>query len=326
MKLLDLIPEHESWRIIDSSKLTTYMTCPRKFFFRHILGWSSSIADNNLVFGSSWHLAAEHLLRSGYTEQSLKEAKFLFLFAYREKLDESTDELFEQKNPDNAARALDAYYLQFAENDSRNLTVLHTEVLAVGLIGPDMPLYGKLDALLFDAQKGMYICLDHKTSKYKFYNWRETWELSPQMQFYAHVLRCLYGDAPQQLRVRGSFFYKNAKKPFDFDEAIIEKSDSVLDSDITTLRYWYLSLLNDLETCIEEASTEDEHLYSFPKNTLNCFSYNRPCSYLNICQAWSNPVRNADEEPPMSMHVEFWDPRKQDRIKEAFDLTKGETS
>jgi hypothetical protein len=27
----------------------------------------------------------------------------------------------------------------------------------------------------------------------------------------------------------------------------------------------------------------------------------------------------------MSMHVEYWDPRKDDKIREAFDLTKGET-
>jgi len=324
MKLLDLIPEHESWRIVDSSKLTTFMTCPRKFFFRHVLGWTSEAPDNNLTFGSSWHYAAEHLLRSGYSEKSLKEAQLLFLFSYRRDFPEETDELFYPKDPTTAVKALEAYFVKFAESDTKNYSVLHTEVGGAALIGPDMPMYFKLDALLFDAYNGKYVCLDHKTSKYKFYNWRESWDASPQMQFYSHVLRCLFGDKPQEMRIRGSFFYKS--KPAEFDEALPSVDPNKLEGDLASLRIWYINLLTSIEDCIEEENTEDETMATFPKNTLNCYNYNRPCPYLNVCSAWNNPIRHADEEPPMSMKVDFWDPRKNDKVREAFDLTKEQSS
>jgi hypothetical protein len=322
MKLLDLIPEQESWRVIDSSKLTTYMSCPRKFFFRHILGWDSSAPSNDLVFGSSWHLAAEHLLRSGYSAKSLQESQLLFLYSYRQSFEEHTDELFYPKDPANAVKSLEGYFQRFAQSDSQNYTVLHTEVGGAALIGPSMPMYFKLDALLFDERRGVHICLDHKTSKYKMYNWSEVWDQAPQMQFYSHVLRCLYGSAPTEMRVRGSFFYKS--KPAEFDETVVSPGDNKIESDLTSLRSWYIRLLNEIDDAIIEDDTEDETMLSFPKNTLSCYNYNRPCPYLNVCSAWSNPIRNADEEPPMSMEVRFWDPRKNDKIREAFDLTKGD--
>lgn len=324
MKLLDLIPEQESWKVIDSSKLTTYMTCPRKFFFRHVLGWESSSPNNNLVFGSSWHYAAEHLLRSGYTEKSLTEAKMLFLYSYRQSFEEETDELFVPKDPSNAIKALEAYYLRFAESDLRNFSVLHTEVGGAALIGPDMPMYFKLDALLFDERRGLYVCLDHKTSKYKMYNWSDSWNQSPQMQFYSHVLRCLYGDKPQEMRVRGSFFYKS--KPAEFDETILANDERKLEGDLGALRSWYITLINDLDDCVNEDDAESDLMMSFPKNTLSCYNYNQPCAYLNVCSAWNNPIRNADQDPPMSMEVIYWDPRKNDKVREAFDLTKDTTN
>jgi hypothetical protein len=323
MKLLDIIQEHESWRIIDSSKLTTFMTCPRKFFFRHILGWTPSAPSNDLVFGSSWHLAAEHLLRSGYTDKSLREAQMLFLYSYRQVFEEHTDELFYPKSPSNAVKALESYFARFSQSDRQNFSVLHTEVGGAALIGPDMPMYFKLDALLLDEQSGMYVCLDHKTSKYKFFNWTESWDAAPQMQFYAHVLRCLYGNKPQEMRIRGAFFYKS--KPAEFAEAFPAIDEHKIEGDLNSLRSWYISLLTNLEDCITEDDTEEELMLSFPKNTLSCYNYNRPCPYLTVCSAWNNPLRNTDEEPPMSMHVEYWDPRKDDKIREAFDLTKGET-
>lgn len=321
MKLLDLVPEQESWKIIDSSKLTTYMSCPRKFFFRHVLGWDSVAPSNDLVFGTSWHYSAEHLLRAGYSEKTLKEAKLLFLYSYRQNFEEETDELFVPKDPATAVKALESYFLKFAESDMQNFSVLHTEVGGAALIGPDMPMYFKLDALLFDERRGMYVCLDHKTSKYKMFNWAETWDQSPQMQFYSHVLRCLYGNKPQEMRIRGSFFYKS--KPAEFDETTVSPGDTKLESDLASLRSWYIRLLNEIDDMINEEDSNDEVMLSFPKNTLNCFNYNRPCPYLNVCSAWSNPIRNANEEPPMSMEVRFWDPRNNDKIREAFDLTKG---
>jgi CRISPR/Cas system-associated exonuclease Cas4 (RecB family) len=63
--------EHETWQVLDATKLQTYMRCPRKFFFNYVLGWKSEIPSNHLVFGSAWHMAMEVLLDKGYNSRGL---------------------------------------------------------------------------------------------------------------------------------------------------------------------------------------------------------------------------------------------------------------
>ena len=322
MKSLDIIQPNETWNIIDSSKLTTFMECPRKYFYRHILGWESSFPNNHLVFGVSWHLSMEHMMREKYTEKSLDEAKKMFMHNYRQSLPSSFDDDYAPKTPANALNSLDDYYQKYFRKDTSQYEILHTEVGGQVLIGEDMPVVFRLDAVAYDKQREIFLDIDHKTSQRKMNNFGELFSMSAQMFIYLHVMNCLYRDEsnlPPEIEIRHSFFYKS--KPTEFEESQIAKSVDQMESAISALATWYESIRNNLEILVHEDTDSNETMDSFQQNYTSCFNYGQPCTYLNICNAWSNPLQRCGDGPPMSMEVKHWNPADQP-VREVIDLTK----
>jgi hypothetical protein len=320
MKLLDLLPEQETWNVIDPSKLSVYMSCPRKFFYEHVLQWREDYTNNHLHFGSCWHLAVEHLLNNQYSKESIEEACYIFYNAYRLKLSSESDGQFAPKDPANAMQTLVQYAQRFA-SDSRDYVVLGTEIGGTVLIAPDSPMFFKLDALLQRKRDNKVICLDHKTSQRRMGNWFEQWLLSTQMLTYLHVLYCLFGESDEVggIRVRCSFFYKS--KPSEFDEAIVEKSLSQMQSWLTSQTNWYDSLQYDMKFLLESETTDSQAMRSFPMNEKACFNYGRKCAFFDFCNAWSNPLTRC-EQVPLGFVREIWDPRTDSGAKQFIDLTK----
>lgn len=323
MITLDVIQPHESWNVIDSSKLSCFMECPRKYFFNHVLGWRSSFPNNHLVFGTSWHLAMEHLMREKYTDLALEQAKELFMYSYRSELPAQFDDDFRPKDPANALNTLDEYHQKYYKIDTSQYEVLHTEVGGTVLIGADMPITFRLDAILYDKNREVFIDLDHKTSQRKMSNWKELFSMSPQMILYLHVMHCLYGGEsklPPEIQIRHSFFYRS--KPTEFEESQITKSEDQMEGLINSLQIWYESLKTNMDILLHEDSPSEDTMSSFHQNLTSCFNYGQPCTYLNICNAWSNPLAHIESGPPLSMKVEFWDPSKQP-VREVINLVEG---
>jgi hypothetical protein len=322
MKLLDILPEQETWNVVDPSKLSVYMSCPRKYFYEQVLQWREDYTNNHLHFGSCWHLAVEHLLNNGYSKESVEEACYLFYNAYRLKLNSESDGQFAPKDPQNAIATLIRYAERF-KRDNEDYKVLGTEIGGTVLIAPDSPMFFKIDALLQRQRDGKVICLDHKTSQRRMGNWTEQWLLSTQMLTYLHVLYCLFGEdnAVGGIRVRCSFFYK--AKPSEFDEAIIEKNLSQMQAWLTSQTNWYDSLQYDMKYLLEQEDTESPTMRSFPMNEKACFNYGRKCAYFDFCCAWANPLARC-EAPPLGFIHEAWDPRTDSGAKTFIDLTKPE--
>jgi PD-(D/E)XK nuclease superfamily len=318
MITLDVIQPHSTWNVNDPSKLTEFMRCARKYFYRYILGWSSDYPNNHLVFGSAWHLGAEHLLREGYTAESLYEASRLFLESYRNHFNESTDALFEPKTPSNALQAL-AEYARIFQSDSRKYHTLHTEIGGVVSVSPTDTLYFKMDAILREQDTSRILFLDHKTSQRKYHDWSDHWIMSMQMLTYLHVLNCLY---PQEDieggKVRCSFFYK--AKPCEFDEALVRKTSGQMNAWLSRATAWLSNLKQEMVWLLEEDTPSRSVMDSFPMNDTACFSFGQKCMYFDLCNSWSNPLQHA-EDPPIGLNVEFWDPRDQPTVKETVDLT-----
>jgi PD-(D/E)XK nuclease superfamily len=318
MKTLDVIQPHPTWNVVDPSKLTEYMRCPRKYFYRYVLGWASEYPNNHLIFGSSWHLGAEHLLRNGYTTGTLYEASRLFLAHYRKHFDESTDGLFIPKDPTTALQALADYAHKF-QRDSVEYDTLHTEIGGVVSVSPEHTLYFKIDAILKDRETGKVLFLDHKTSQRKFYDWGEHWIMSTQMLTYTHVLNCLYPQAEiEGGKVRCTFFYK--AKDAEFDEATISKTPNQMNAWLSRVRSWMGELDQNMVGLLEEDSPSKDVMESFPMNDTSCFSFGQKCTYFDLCNSWSNPLQHS-QDPPIGMKQEHWDPRDNEVIREKVDLT-----
>jgi PD-(D/E)XK nuclease superfamily len=322
MKTLDILQAHDTWNVNDPSKLTEYMRCARKYFYKYILGWSSEYPNNDLIFGSSWHLSAEHFLRAGYNAEALYEASRLFVEHYRKHFDESTDKLFEPKNPSTALEAL-AKYCEIFQSDARKYETLWTEIGGVVSISDTNTMYFKIDAILKERESSRILFLDHKTSKRKYSDWGEHWILSTQMLTYNHVLHCLY---PQEQieggKIRCSFFYPEKSKDFPaiFDESLIRKTANQMNSWLTQVNQWINSLNNDKLWLLEEDSPEKRVMESFPMNDTACFNFGKKCEFFDLCDSWSNPLQHCDD-PPIGLKVDFWDPRANETIRTKVDLT-----
>ena len=320
---LKVIQPHHTWDILDSSKLTTYMECPRKFFYRYLLGWRPDWPNNHLVFGSAWHLAMEHLLINGYTQSSVAEAQILCGEYYREHFAPDTDELYEPKTMRNAFDSIVEYARVHAPRD-REYEVLYTELAGLVLVAPDRTMTFKCDAILRDRSTGSIFGLDHKTSQRRYDNWGEHWTLSTQMLTYLHALCCLYPDSDTlQMLIRCSFFYSVQKKtgeyrPTEFAEHPIAKSLPQMQAWLERTNAWIDHLDDDMQH-LQQETTDDNSMQSFPQNDTACFNYGRQCEFFDFCNAWSNPLTRC-EQTPIGFNVEWWDPLARPEIRTKIGL------
>jgi len=319
MKLLDILPQESTWDIIDQSKLTTYMRCPRKYFYSYVLGWKSTYPNNHLVFGTAWHAAVEHLLLNKYSKESLEEASILFLHHYRESLPPSTDEEYTPKDPKNALSALAAYSKRFFR-DTLEYEICYTEIAGHVYIAPNAPMTFKMDAIVQDRKTGQISLWDHKTSQRRMGNWAESFALNTQALLYLHALYCMYGtqsDIVKGAKIRCSFFYKS--KPNEFEEAIVEKTPVQMESWLNSVYSYYANLKQDMDFLLLEEETENTTLTAFPMNTTACNDFGRMCEFHDLCNAWENPLKKV-ENIPLGMKVEFWNPLDNKSIRILVDL------
>jgi len=107
--------QQDHWLRLDSSKIGDYMRCPRRYFYRHIVGWQYDSPNINLVFGEAWHRAKEHIFVHGTSREAIEGAMIKFLDYYRQHYDEITDLDNAPKDPGNALNALVGYGQEYGD-------------------------------------------------------------------------------------------------------------------------------------------------------------------------------------------------------------------
>jgi len=299
------LPWNDNWLIIDSSKMTEFMDCPRKYFYRHVLGWKSTAPNNHLIFGHAWHAAQEHLLVNGY--DAVEEAILVFMADYRKTFSPETDALFGNKTPTKADEALRAYVLYYAD-DLKNFQVIHTEIAGTVMITEDFLMHFRMDTILQDMDSGMYFSLDHKTGSKQGRTWTDKWALAMATGLYTHVLYCLYPrEQVKGLKYRGTFFYKS--KPAEFLDVPCWMSLPRMQVWLWNCVYWY-NLMRSQYELFSQCKEDEEVLQAFPMNSESCTKY-FGCPYHDFCTAWPNPLMQA-EQPPLGFEVEFWNPQDEE--------------
>ena len=301
-----MIKEHETFKIIDSSKIEEYITCPRKYFYRYILGWRPDTTDTHLHFGTCWHLAMEYLLTHGYDYQSVIEAYSLFEETYRQEFSEVTDSERFPKTPAVALKALAAYASSWAGNDA-GFKVLHTEIAGSVSVSKGRNVHFKMDSILQD-EDAKFFSLEHKTGSTNNRQWSDKWKLSIQVGTYSHVLYCLY---PQNdvwgVRINGTFFRKGRGGAGDVEllRVPIRKTPESMEDWLQTVEYWLDKLEEDMNK-LQSCSNKYTVMPAFAKNPSSCTQY-FGCQYIDFCIAWANPLIYA-HEVPLGFRVEYWNP------------------
>lgn len=317
MSIKDILKPQQEWEIIDASKIRTYMSCPRKYFFNYVLGWVPNVPNNNFVFGNAWHVAMEHLLLNNYSDASLAEASEMFVKRYREELGPETDDLYFPKSPTNGLRGLILYHQRY-KNDIENYDVMYTEVGGKVRLGEDAIMAFKIDCIRRDRHTKMIEVLDHKSSQRRINGWDRLWGLSVQLLSYMHALYSLWDfNKIKGGRVRCTFF---RSKTTEFEEVSIRKTPADMESFITDILTYYDMLRKDMYLLMETCSEDEPSMPAFPRCPESCYSYGRICEYFDVCEAWSNPLQECHTIPP-EYHVVHWNPLDDPRLRHEVDLT-----
>jgi len=308
------IEHHPTWDILDSSKLTAYMDCPRRYFFEYVLSWRSDAPNNHLVFGTAFHDAMEHLLLNGYDDDSVMGAFDKFLLSYRQFFPATSDELYSPKDPDRCLAALGLY----AENYQRDLTdfeTLYTEIAGTVPINDDQVLYFRLDSICKDSQ-GRIFSLEHKTGSRISRFWTDQWPLAVAVGTYTHVMNCLYDPATVWgVKINGTFFQKGNIK---FLRVPVRKTLSHMKQWLWNVAWWADQIRWQFDL-LDKCSADDQVMMAFPQQPGSCTKY-FGCPYHDFCLAWPNPLQHADDIP-VGYCVERWDPSAREATHK-MDLTK----
>ena len=312
-----MIQEHETWQVLDATKMQTYMRCPRKFFYSYVLGWKSELPSNALVFGSGWHHAMEVLLDMGYTAEACAKAFTVAESHIREFFSPEWDHSNAPKNPANLFRALPQYCNTYADDD---FSVEHIEVAGSVAIGENKLLHFKTDAICRD-HRGVF-SLEHKTATRLSPSWMAQWRQKMQIGVYSHVLYCMYPeDEVYGVIINGAFFSNEPKRAGardnEFRRIPCRRTLQFMEGWLAETEDIFDAVQRDYQK-LSESTEEDSVMRCFNRNTETCTDYGQ-CPFLDYCTTWNNPLQHADE-PPMGMTVDHWDPRKADTIREVVNL------
>lgn len=305
-----IIPNLDTFKVQDPTKLKCYIMCARDYFFRYVLGLHSEYRNHHLDFGIAWHRLQEQLLLLGYNETGMVAAYAAFEDYYRQYYSEETDMDYHPKSPANAYLGLLEYVKEYHNKD--NFETLYTEVAISVPIGVDRVIYGKMDHI-GQSKLGIF-SLEHKTGSKQFSWWDNQWTNSIQVLTYTHFL-CSWFDPDKVvgLIVNGSFFYEASVK---HHRVKCLKNVVHLEGWLWEVNQLYDRLEADFSR-LDKATADDIYLKAFQRNTESCIRYMKPCSYFDICHAWENPLQHM-ESLPVGMKVEHWDPRKEEHIKHHF--------
>ena len=306
-----MLIEHPTWKVIDSSKIQSYLDCPRMYFYRYILGWQSAMrVHNDKEFGRAWHKGMAFLAEQGheYSNDNILGAYNEFLEDYRKDFSEDDDSLFKRKN---ATRALQAYvsYGDRWPDDHEMFETVYVEVAGSVSIHPELPpIYFRIDTVARLRDSGKIIILERKTGTNPGDSWSNQWSLKTQVGTYLHVAYCLFPeDQVFGALIDGTFFGTMTK--FNHDRVEVKR-------DKESMQVWSWntiqimdSIFNETDCLSKQEFYEAPVMECFPMNTENCTKF-WGCTYHNFCTSWANPLQRCDQ-PELGIKQEFWDPREE---------------
>lgn len=303
--------EKPTWSIRDSSKLDDYITCPRSYFFSHILGWRKDIPTHDLHFGNSWHHAREYMLLNGYDD--VKGAFTAFLNHYREEFPQETDAIYRPKDPLCVATAI----AKFADERKRDLIdneLLMTETSGTVPVDDNRVLHYRMDSVLRNKETGKIFSWDHKSAKKFGPTWEMKFFLGVQNGTYTHCLYCMF---PVELVLGVEFcgtcfeFLSRGSKNREAGYHVSFKRVPAYKTP-DQMNVWLCNvnlILDDIDRDMDrlfDCLENDTVLQCFQQRPTSCTNY-WGCQFHDFCMSWRNPLQQCSE-PPLGYKEYFWDP------------------
>jgi hypothetical protein len=294
--------------VIDSTKLSSYQECPRRYFYEYILGWRSDQESQDLVFGSAYHKLMEHLLNNGYSMESIYAGYQKLENYYREKFIEETDFTYFPKVPGVVLLHIPRYCVENAA-DFTTHRILYTEVAGTVSVGSNRILYFKMDSIRENLSTSKVSSLEHKTGKRDSRQWRDQWKMKGQVGTYDHVMRCLFGpDNVEGVIINGAIFTKGKSGTGEvkFQRIPVLKKPEMSEAWLWNVNEWLNDIENDMNR-LTSCSDSRPIMQAFRQNTESCTDY-YGCQYMDFCTNWANPLQHI-HTVPIGFKEDHWDPR-----------------
>lgn len=305
------IPPHDTWGVLDSSKIQSFMGCPRDFFYRYIMGWTHEGSNIHLAFGSGWHEAMEIVLTEGYDSNTVMKAYNKFCKIYVREMNmtlDSLQDLNKAKNPANVLRGLAEYTQKFKDNPE---DTLYVEIAGTAPISDTRVVHVKLDSVRRHpsdhAAAGKIYSLEHKTTGRRTQAWEEQWHYLFQPGTYNHFLQCLFQGQEEidGVTINGAVFRQASR---DFLRIPVQPSLEMWELWVNEANHWWDQIEWNMQL-LADTKESDRVMVAFPRNSASCSKFG--CRHPELCSIQANPLKRC-HQPPLGYKKEFWDPRKRE--------------
>jgi len=303
-----VIQPHTTWSIHDASKISCFISCPRRYFYRYVLGWENADPNVHLVFGEAWHKAMEILLQKGYNAEGIAEGYTKAEEHYRQYFPEISDDIRYPKTPVSILASLQSYAAYYVHD---NFKVYYTEIAGTVPLTEDgsMKVSFRLDGICED-NNGIW-CIEHKTGSRLDSSWEWKWALSMQIGVYTHVLHMLFDPSlVYGVRINGAIFKKSGT---EFIRVPIRKTPTAVNDWYWNVVHWMEMIKWEFER-LQECKDSDTVMRCFPKANIDACTQYFGCKYRDFCISWQNPLQKIGIIP-VGFKEEWWNPT--DREKDA---------
>jgi hypothetical protein len=278
---------------LDNSKRSTFIACPKKFYYDYIASLQKVTGNSALRYGTCFHAGMEayyeHVRVNGWTRdgEALKAS-----IMHAQKIWEEETALFtsfyeDYRNLHNLILALTSYFNHFAA-DEGFLEVVSPEKAFKILITDkkdDFSFYftGKIDLKI--RLNGSIWGNEFKTSGYTIKQQTERIQRSPQIIGYTYAIKETSDDLelPEGFLTTLHQITSRKKKDGEYGKLTIDFSRSPQVFSHEDVCHWRESILftaKSLTECIEK-----DH---FPKYYDSCYQYGR-CTFMNLCEQNVSP-------------------------------------
>jgi hypothetical protein len=290
----------------DSTSLGSFKTCPRKYYYEIIEGWTPRAANIHLAFGLLYHSSLElydHKRAQGldHDEATLHAVRHLMIETWDEVLGRPKPVFCEDKNKNRftLVRTVVWYLEQFRDDP------LRTIILANGKPAVELSFRFETDHRASDGTPILYcghmdraatldevpFVVDRKTSKHTISD-EYFAQFTPNNQFTGYIMggRIILPNAPKKLIVDAAQIAVTFSR---FERGIVERSDFQIDEWYTGLGYYF------------KLAEGYARANFWPLNEASCGNYGG-CPFRTVCSKKSPLAR--EEWLAAGFVKRIWDP------------------
>lgn len=327
-------------RIYSNSQISKYDTCNRQHLFYYILGLKGESKAPAPTFGRGWHKAMDvvwkrmcvsllddeppnrgNIIKDAYAafeEEWVSEG-----FPGILELTPEDEQELKARTPYTAIGMIEEYVDirgDFLRDKIKLIAVEQPFLVPLDPSDDELWYCGVVDKAI--EYQGRVYFVDHKTtSAYAIKGgfrstFTESFSPDTQIDGYIYAGRMLYGDKFKGVFIDGALVHKKVHDKYCL--LPIERQTSQLDSWLwETLDKIKRIEKDKLRAAESKIDGRGEYLPAFVKNTQNCYSFNTPCSYMDLCKAWANPINDmAKKGTPIGFRIDHSSPFDHIRLEE----------